>query len=360
MTAARAQFVMTTCQTAAAPVVKAEIAARWPDFRFAYSRPGFLTFRLPENHRLRPDFDLGCVFVRSHAFSLGRVGGADDAERASTVWELAKGLAIDRVHVWSRDRCEPGYRGFEPRITDEDRRIHRLLVDACPTGRLAQGADSLDQPAPPGQLVLDCVVVDPGVWYAGFHRARLGPSQFPGGLWPLVLPETAVSRAWLKMEEALQWSQLPIGPGARVAEIGSAPGGASQALLARGCHVLGIDPAEMDASVLAHPNFTHLRKRSTHVRRREFRKIRWLVADMNVAPNYTLSAVEGIVTHSEVSVRGLILTLKLIEWEMASRVAEYLDRVRSWGYNIVRARQLQFNRRELCVAALQKPFLRKS
>lgn len=360
MTPVRAEFVMMTCQTAAAPVVKAEVAARWPDFRFAYSRPGFLTFRLPENHRLRADFELGCAFVRSHAFSLGRIAGDDDQQRAAAAWEMVKSLPIERVHVWSRDRCEPGYRGFEPRITEEDRRIHRLLIDTRPGTRMPAEAEQFEQPAEPGELVFDCVVVDPGVWYAGFHRVGPGPSQYPGGLWPLVLPENAVSRAWLKMEEALRWSQLPIGQGARVAEIGSAPGGASQALLARGCHVLGIDPAEMDASVLAHPNFTHLRKRSTHVRRREFRKIRWLVADMNVAPNYTLSAVEGIVTHSEVSVRGLILTLKLIEWEMASRVGEYLDRVRGWGYNIVRARQLQFNRRELCVAALQKPFQRKS
>ena len=34
--------------------------------------------------------------------------------------------------------------------------------------------------------------------------------------------------------------------GARWAELGSAPGGASQALLQRGYHVLGIDPAAMD------------------------------------------------------------------------------------------------------------------
>ena len=136
---------------------------------------------------------------------------------------------------------------------------------------------------------------------------------------PLELPADAVSRAWLKMEEALGWSQLPLTPGARVAEIGSAPGGASQALLARGYHVTGIDPAEMPPTVLAHPHFTHIRRRSTQVRRREFRKIRWLMADMNVAPNYTLDAVEAIVTHAEVSIRGMLLTLKLIEWEMAAQ-----------------------------------------
>jgi 23S rRNA (cytidine2498-2'-O)-methyltransferase len=177
---------------------------------------------------------------------------------------------------------------------------------------------------------------------------------------PLVLPPDAVSRAWLKMEEALRWSQLPILPGARVAEIGSAPGGASQALLARGFVVTGIDPAEMAPAVLSHPRFTHIRRRSTQVRRRDFRKIRWLTADMNVAPNYTLDAVEAIATHPEVNIRGLLLTLKLPDWGLADGVPQWLNRVRSWGYNMVWARQLQHNRREICIAALQKPFRRKS
>ena len=100
---------------------------------------------------------------------------------------------------------------------------------------------------------------------------------------PLVLPPDAVSRAWLKMEEALRWAQLPIPPEAHWAEIGSAPGGASQALLQRGYDVTGIDPAAMHPRSSAHPRFTHIRRRSTAVRRREFRKVRWLAADMNVA-----------------------------------------------------------------------------
>jgi 23S rRNA (cytidine2498-2'-O)-methyltransferase len=110
--------------------------------------------------------------------------------------------------------------------------------------------------------------------------------------------------------------------------------------------------------VLKDPHFTHLRRRSTQISRREFRKIRWLTVDMNVAPNYTLDAVEAIVLHPQVSIRGMILTLKLPEWSLAAQVPGYIERIKSWGYNIVRARQLQHNRREICVAALQKPFRR--
>ena len=124
-------------------------------------------------------------------------------------------------------------------------------------------------------------------------------------------------------------------------------------LLGRGLVVTGIDPAAMDPQVLAHPNFTHERKRAADVRRREFRKTRWLTADMNVAPEFTLDAVGEIVTHEDVHVEGLLLTLKLPDWSLAEKVPNYLARIRSWGYPQVVARQLQHGRQEICVAALQ-------
>ncbi len=353
-------FIFVTCQIGAERAVKGEIARRWPDFRFAFSKPGFLTFKLPEKHGLADDFDLDAVFARAYGFSLGKVAGPSHEELVAAAWESCKGRAIQRVHVWEKDRTVPGDHGYEPTITPAAINIHRLLLQNCPHPHsLSRDADDLLKPAQAGELMLDCVILAPNQWWVGYHRVRLVSSCYPGGMMPLEMPPEAVSRAWLKMEEALRWSQLPIPRGARVAEIGSAPGGAAQALLARGLIVTGIDPAEMAPAVLNHPRFTHIRQRSTQVRRREFRKIRWLTADMNVAPNYTLDAVEAIVAYAEVSVRGLLLTLKLPDWGIVERVPEYLDRIRSWGYNVVQARQLQHNRLEICVAALQKPFRRK-
>jgi 23S rRNA (cytidine2498-2'-O)-methyltransferase len=161
------------------------------------------------------------------------------------------------------------------------------------------------------------------------------------------------------MEEALAWSGLPIAPGDVCVEIGSAPGGASQALLGHGACVIGIDPADMDPRVLAHPGFVHWKKRGADVRRREFRKVRWLMADLNVAPTYTLDTVEAIVTHPEVHVQGTILTLKLLEWSLAAEIPAYLDRIRSWGFGRVAARQLHHNRQEICVATMKGRSTRK-
>jgi len=123
--------------------------------------------------------------------------------------------------------------------------------------------------------------------------------------------------------------------------------------------VIGIDPAMVDEELLAHPNFTYIRKRAAEVRRREFRKVRWLTADMNVAPSYTLDTVEAIVTHPEVNVRGMLLTLKMLEWSLADDIPAYLERIASWGYSNIDCRQLQHHRREVGVAASKKPTARQ-
>jgi 23S rRNA (cytidine2498-2'-O)-methyltransferase len=357
----KSHFLLVTCQIGAEAALKAELARLQPDFRFAYSRPGFLTFKVPPDRRLAPDWSLDSVFARAHAFSLGKVTGTDIEALATETWRLLGERPVECVHAWARDLTPPGEHGYEPTVTAEAVAAGKAIVRLAPhPDRLAAGAGDPQRSAKRGENVLDCVLVEPSEWWIGYHRAGETPSRWPGGIMPLTLPANAVSRAWLKMEEALRWSELPIPVGARVVEIGSAPGGSSQALLARGFEVTGVDPAEMHADVLGHPRFHHLRKRSTHVRRREFRKMRWLTADMNVAPQYTLDAVESIVTHAEVSIRGMILTLKLFEWELAAQIPAYLDRIRSWGYNQVRARQLVHNRQEICVAALQHPFRRKS
>jgi 23S rRNA (cytidine2498-2'-O)-methyltransferase len=151
------------------------------------------------------------------------------------------------------------------------------------------------------------------------------------------------------MEEALAWSQFTLREGDHWAELGCAPGGAAQALLDHGLVVLGIDPAAVNPAVVAHPNFRHVRARSKQVRRREFQGIRFIVSDMNVAPNYTLDAVGDILGGADTKIEGVILTLKLAEWELADEVPRFLKRVSGWGMGNIQARQLTHNRQEICV-----------
>jgi 23S rRNA (cytidine2498-2'-O)-methyltransferase len=356
----KSSFLFVTCQIGAEDAVKDELARRWPDVHAAYSRPGLITFKVPPDHPMRPDFDPQSVFARAAGLSLGKATGDDSQQRARSVWELLGPQAVARVHVWPRDVKRPGEDDFEPAITPAAVEAREAIRQACPR-REQLAADDRDWrlPARSGELVLDVILVEPQEWLVGYHQATSEGSRWPGGMIPMEMPPEAVSRAWLKMEEGLRWSSLPIPPSSRVVELGSAPGGASQALLSHGFIVVGVDPAEMDPRVLANPNFTHLRRRAAEVRRREFRRVHWLTADMNVAPAYTLDAVEAIVTHPEVNIRGMLITLKLFQWQMASEIPTHLDRVRSWGYNLVSARQLQHDRQEICLAALASPFIRK-
>jgi 23S rRNA (cytidine2498-2'-O)-methyltransferase len=347
-TLAAPEFLLTTCQQGAEAALKREVGRMWPGFRLAYSRPGFVTFKLPPEQRVAADFDLQSVFARAYAFSLGKVTADDSAKLAAAAWRLAGDIPVEAVHAWQRDPFTPGYRGFEPGPTELGRQAHAALVSE----KTFAGSEAPEFRATPrGVLVLDCVVVEPGQWWIGYHKTRTPMSQWPGGMRPAILPPHAVSRAYLKMEEALDWSRLPVLEGDHWAELGCAPGGAAQALLDRGLVVLGIDPAEVDPVVTAHPNFRHLRRRTKEVRRREFFDIRYIVADMNVAPNYTLDAVENIVTHAEVHIEGVILTLKLAQWSVADEIPKFVSRIRRWGFEDVQARQLAHNRQEICVAA---------
>src|SRR5262245_36428125 len=373
-------FVFVTCQVGAEPALKREMAREWPGLRFAFSRPGFLTFKIAPAKPWPDNFGEKLVFARASGFCLGKATGATPAERADQVWKLIGELPPSQLHVWPRDRYTPGFRDYEPGMTVDAVAVEGVISERAPAKLAQQFAISnfqfsilnlkpprdapargtgqnlsRDPPCPPllgeGELVADVVIVDDAEWWVGYHRVHSLISSWPGGLCETPLPSGVVSRAYLKMHEALLWSEFRVRPGECCVEIGSAPGGASQFLLAQGLEVVGIDPAEMDRVVLADPHFRHIRKRSKEVPRSEFVGIDWLTCDVNLPPNYTLDTVKAIVSHPRVKFKGMLLTLKLVEWSLAEEIPNYLDRIRSWGFRQVRARQLHHNRQEICVAA---------
>jgi len=316
-------------------------------FRFAFSRPGFVTFKVDADRKLA-GLDLRATFARTSGISLGKVDGDNADQMAGELWSRLGDSDFDQLHVWQRDARLPGERGFEPGVTPLAQEIGQRIADRCPASkRLA-----VNRTAGRGQRVLDCVLVEPTEWWFGFHFVTSRVSRWPGGV-PFEADTEMISRSYLKMQEAIAWSQLPVNAQELCAEIGSSPGGATQALLQRGLRVIGIDPAEMDPSLLLNPNFIHVRKRAADIKRREFRDVKWLFADSSVAPAHTLDSVESIVTDRNVHVRGLILTLKLINWQLAEEIPRYVDRVRSWGFGYLKTRQLAFDRREFCLVAMR-------
>ena len=353
------RFLFAVCQNGAEQALKNEITAGPVRASLAFSRPGFVTFKLSDEVAEPAQFQFPSTFARTFGFSLGKVIGESTIELAQQTWKLpgvemflAEHEIVD-VHVWQRDTAVPGYRGFEPGPTELALAVERAVREHASVEPLRTMPVTPRAPTRRNRWVLDVMLVEPGEWWIGCHHTTRRLDCFPGGVIPLELPEHAASRAYLKMQEALQWSALPIARGDFCVELGCSPGGASQALLEQGLRVLGVDPAEVDPDVLANERFTHLRRRSTEVRRKQLQGVQWLAADMNVAPNYTLDAVEEIVASEHTNIRGMILTLKLADWKLAGELPKFVERVRGWGYRDVRTRQLAFNRQEICLVALR-------
>ena len=347
-----ARFLFAAIQAGAERALKNEVALEHPELRFAFSRPGFVTFRLPES---AGELELRSIFARTWGFSLGKIAGADDIELSRGTWRLVREQlpeqAVRHVHVWQRDRPLPGDESFDGAAEELARAVGARFVEQRPDLDIVPAVNAA---AAIGELVLDCVLVEPHEWWLGWHRAALPETRWPGGVPPIVLPPRMISRAYLKIVEALEWSELPVEAGDRCVEVGSSPGGSCLALLERGLRVTGIDPAEMDAEVLAHPNFTHVRARAKDVKRGTFRDCRWLVMDANVAPNYTLDTLDGVLTQAGARPEGLVLTLKLTDPALAEKLPAIAERLRRYGYRRVRMRQLAFNRQEVC-AVVDRP-----
>ena len=124
-----ARFLFAATQAGAERALKNEIAREHPELRFAFSRPGFVTFRLPDQpHR---DFALRSVFARTWGYSLGKVGGATDAQLAADASQLVGEQLPDgpirHVHAWQRERALPGDDGYDGAADELTRSLGALL-----------------------------------------------------------------------------------------------------------------------------------------------------------------------------------------------------------------------------------------
>ena len=246
----------------------------------------------------------------------------------------------------------PGRNGFEPGQSKVAAEVGNLLAKKFSFASPPQ----INRRAQPEDLVLDVAMVEPDWWWFGWHYATTRPQQWPGGV-PIFDFTPKISRAYYKLKEALLWAGIQVKPGDQCAEIGASPGGAVQLMLELGGKVIAIDPAELDEELDDAEGLTYIRKRGREVRKRDFRNVRWLVADMSAAPKFTLDTLEDIVTNDQVDVSGVVITLKLSDKALANELNRYRQRVRGWGLDVVKTRQLAFNRQEICLVGVKDKFL---
>lgn len=288
--------------------LKAEADLHEPSLRFSFSRPGFVTFKTDGQHGV-PRF----TFARVTGRFLAK-GNAVEAEAAAAVWLEA----------------------------DARRSVHRFS--------LAEGRGE-GREAAVGSSVLDVIEVASGEFWWGERTVGKFDWGIAGGLPELVLPEQAPSRAWLKLEEMLTWSRWSP-TRATVLELGSAPGGASWALLMRGATVVGLDIAPMSETCLTHPSYTHLAMSVRDLRKKHLpERIDALFCDLGLKP------VEAVPQLREIcqwypSIQRLFYTLKMGEGQTEEQLDGWRAQIEKMGFK-VRSTHLPSNRMEILVCGVR-------
>ncbi len=356
-------FLFVCCQPGAEALLKAELAREAPRLRFAFSRPGFVTFKDVDSRSFRPDFELPSVFARAYGLSLGQCKSPDPAAEvfAHALALRAVSASPLRLHVWERPQHVPGEEPLGYQRGEIARSVEQRLRERA----ASMGSADLfhgEVEASPDDLVLDVLVMEPvedSPLFSGFHRQSKGHIPFPGGEIPVEMPERAPSRAFVKLEQAIRWSRLPLRARDVAVELGSAPGGASFAMLLRGMEVWGIDPAAMDPVVWTDPRcekrFHHVKKAFSEVRREDLPKaVQWLVLDINAPVRVSLPYVETLASWFSDTLLGMILTLKINDPKHARHIPEWRERMETLGLRQVRATQLSVNKREICLTAISR------
>jgi 23S rRNA (cytidine2498-2'-O)-methyltransferase len=324
--------------------MKREMASRRPDLRLAFSRPGLTTFKADPAVIEQP---VASSFARAFGRSLGR------AANVAEVLALAAPLGAQplRLHVFERDPDRPA-EDNDPLVTgSRARALEQALRAAAPARFHPESEAQLDD------VVLDVITAPADEpeepLFVGRHRHDRSHGPFPGGVAHVPIPESAPSRAWAKIEEAIRWSGLVPKAGDTALEIGSAPGGASFALLERGLEVVGIDPGAMAPLVRDYVGpsgnrFVHLAVPAAEVERKSLpARFHWLACDVNLAPMVALRYVERFVALAQGRLRGAFLTMKLNDdgiFEALPRLAVRIERL---GSRTVRWVQLPSHRSEI-------------
>jgi len=355
------RFVFVICQMGAEGVCKDEILHNHPSLKLAFSRPGFVTFKC-DDEAFPEKFILRTSFARTCGWSLGNLKFTDRiTDLSAQIMQIFQNEWFVRaklLHLYQRDTELPGSRGFEPGQTVLAEEI------GCQFASQMQAADivkSINRSADPDELVFDLVIVEPNLWFIGYHFALSRHQRWPGGVPRIDISRRVVSRAYYKLLEALLWSGLQIREGDCCAEIGASPGGACQLLLEKGAHVIAIDPAELDDEIAKHTNLVYIRARGREVSKRELREVRWLISDMNLTPKYTLDTIAEIVTNQHCKqIRGLVLTMKITDWKLVREIPRWKDQLRGLGFQVVKSRQLAFNRKEICLVAIRDKYALRS
>ena len=235
----------------------------------------------------------------------------------------------------------------QTRLLDSDLPYGRFNVNQRLAALLETSGATLDVKQP-GQVL--SVVCTRTRAYLGLSRPEQNMSDWAGGERRFKREAGQITRSEFKLLEALDVFQLELPAGGLALDLGAAPGGWTRILRRHAMQVVAIDPADLHPDIAADPAVTHVRALAHDYLSGPGagRLFDVILNDMRIDARD--SARLMVATADRLQANGLALvTLKLPTLRMDQVAAHALNLLRD-RFQILNARQLFHNRREITVA----------
>lgn len=295
-------YFLTNEQKSGGDWLKAELLLYRPEFKFSYSRPGLITY---VNSTEKP-INYVPIFSRHFGYSIFR------------------GTKVEAIHHYELLRSK------YPLVDCEKKMGEKYPEYPC----------------------FELVPVKEDEYLLGFLEKSYGNDWILGDP-HLTLPDHAPSRAYLKILEVEKTLNLKIVKGDVAIEFGSAPGGATLALLEKELKVFGVDTGSMHESCTSHPNFVSIKKSIQETNAEDFNhKIDWILSDMNLSPFAVLGELKKFFERTKIKPqKGIVLTLKMTKKEMLKDLEQIEKKIFKMGFDITFMGQLPGHNQEFSLTA---------
>lgn len=155
------------------------------------------------------------------------------------------------------------------------------------------------------------------------------------------------SRAAMKLDEALRWKGLSPGPGEVCVDLGAAPGGWTERLLALGARVIAVDPGLLRPDLMRARGVKHVKASAFDYAPEE--PVDWLLCDMAWRP-LEVAQLLAKWARQRWAVQ-LVANIKLPMRDKLPIVERVRDTLEAGGWRGLKLRQLYHDRDEITVTA---------
>ena len=183
--------------------------------------------------------------------------------------------------------------------------------------------------------------------YIGFSTVKENLSSWAGGRIRFAREPELISRAEFKLLEAQSTFGFNIHKGARVLDLGAAPGGWSRIANAQGASVVAVDPALLDQRLSKKSGITHVRATAQEYLEQVQDEFDFILNDMRMAPEESAVLINRF--HPYLKEGGtVVLTLKLFGEQPRRQMLKAIALLEDYE-RLVGVRQLFHNRSEVTV-----------